>query len=640
MRLRPAGCSVDNIPPKCADNTVWPHAGLFPYAFDASYPNYASGTDFLAKIGIDVEVRDFNSNKKDAKGIFSFFWDMDKLLSDPNRSSAPGDPVAFTSDAVGPMDNFKLPDTSCAKDADNTQGFFWKKGYDLYCSGSWPYDICAKNSGTACEQDINGEAFPSSCGCTPENAAQWPEDGVDDVVYGFKEFYNWSNKLAATPDVTQLKINMEQWYPEALSWVGEVCNADNSNASTCYSGAATGGRLRLYRDRVGRWQPWLDAWRTATTYTDANAWCVPPSPVDLPKDEKDYIAARSTEWGSIDSVTACLAYNKDNDTRFQTCLTDLNKAISDNCPTTIPAIPTSCYDHLPRSLLGAFPLSDYDPCEAASDYVNWVTQSRDLAANTQKDKFAQREVLLKGMKDKALTAALTVAAFKTKLDDFLDGSVVQALFNAYNSVTNNPPNKLQNYVIYGWRDFPKRHGQKAYWHIVRAEVKAPGNCPGGGCGTDRLAWVRSYTKGFLGMTRCYELTDHTGKVYATATRWDEDHYFPIYFANKFLLWQATFNKPGSPVETGDVSTDIDTACGNLKGLGLNDKTKNALRDHTDMNTTDEKKIFSDAFMLNQPGGECWELANRLLNKGVSSQTCAQYFLNGNHIDIKFVKCQE
>ncbi|MBI4309727.1 MAG: hypothetical protein HY591_05300 [Candidatus Omnitrophica bacterium] len=305
---------------------------------------------------------------------------------------------------------------------------------------------------------------------------------------------------------------------------------------------------------------------------------------------------------------------------------------------------------MPRSLKGAEPSYDFDPCTgtlASSNYYNWVKDSHVLARDFQRSKFQARAAYLRGMKFKAAAAAQAMQAFKTSLDTFLaPGGPAQKLSQAL-SEASQAVSQMPNFVVYGWQDPKPPNNKRAYWHIVRVEVQAPARCSTGkccdgitqNCNINKLPWVKTYTKGFLGMTRCYELKDYNGKVGTRITRWDENH-DAITFANKLPLWQLFFHKPGPLAEE-----TMDTACiGN--NIGFSAATLGALGLVVpDIGTSEALK---GAFMFNAvptagPQLQCWNAVNQMLNRGVRTQTCAQYFLNTGtdgkkHLDLKFVSC--
>ena len=80
-----------------------------------------------------------------------------------------------------------------------------------------------------------------------------------------------------------------------------------------------------------------------------------------------------------------------------------------------------------------------------------------------------------------------------------------------------------------------------------------------------------------------------------------------------------------------------------KAVGVNSSTVNALVNVGVDNSS--AQALSGAFMLNaQPSGgsaagQCWSTVNQLLDRGVKTKTCAEYFGHtGKHMQIKFVPC--
>jgi len=639
-------CGTDTTPPGCANTAVWPHADTYPLAYDPTYPDYINGTSFLAKFGLDAEVKVFAQSDVQgapqitpppspvSSGIYSFLWDMDTIQASPDPT--PAAPDTRYSDKLGLPDgsgeipHFKADPATCVTAAD-PHGFWWKKGADLYCSNTWPYDQCATSP--TCNP-----ADPATCGCTATT------DPLDDVVYGLKQFDAWALKLLAQDHAT-LAAQLDRWYPQAATWIGPQC--DGTNDLVCFDNQSehNGGLLHSYSARLGYWKPMLDDWLAATTYSDANAWCVPPDDTGLSTYEKDAINAGGATWGGLQSVIQCLDYNSHNvdpapdgaHRSFKACLDDVNALA---CPGS-PAKPASCND-LPRSLVpGAEPA--FDPCAVpTSNYRTWINDSYTKAV-PQAAKFAARKTYLQNMKTKAQALSPLMANFKVQLDDFLNGPGVASLILARQNFNTLYLDKLPNLIIYGWRDQkPPKNGSRneGYWHIVKAEANIPTTLP----------WIRTWTQGFLGMTRCYGLTADVGTTAVTVTRWDEDHDQSLYFANHIPLWKAVFHKPGTP----ELSTaSLDSACagspstdGSLvgwKAIGVNSSTVNALVSAGVDGSTAQN--LSGGFMLNaQPGGgssasTCWNTVTQLLGRGARTKTCAQYFGHvGNHMQIKFVPC--
>jgi len=272
--------------------------------------------------------------------------------------------------------------------------------------------------------------------------------------------------------------------------------------------------------------------------------------------------------------------------------------------------------------------------------VRWVQDSYTLAV-PQAAKFAARKTMLQSMKTKAETASAAINTFKPLLDNFLNGPA-QTLVAARQNFNATYIAQLPHFIIYGWRDQkPPKNGNRTagYWHVVRVDAEIPST----------LAWVRTWTRGFLGMTRCYALTDYNGVIKTTVTRWDEDH-DPLAFANHLPIWRAVFHKPGTsdtPVQSldtacaGSVTPESPTFSG-WNAIGVNPNTLTALINIGTDNSS--LKALEGAFMFNADpaggsGAQCWSAVNTLLGRGVSSKTCAQYYGgSGAHMQIRFTPC--
>ena len=202
---------------------------------------------------------------------------------------------------------------------------------------------------------------------------------------------------------------------------------------------------------------------------------------------------------------------------------------------------------------------------------------------------------------------------------------------------------LANFVIYGWqskavsgRGPDGTDPDKGYWHLLRVEAFAPKRCYGQ-CGTSKLPWVKTWTSGgFFNRKRCYGLVDTDGTTIARVTRYDEDHDSPgAKFANSQLLWKFRFTNPGvvsSWVPGNVLSTDCRHPI--TYDQGVSPATVIAL---------------DGAFMLNNNPVKdpsvspvCWDLVNRLLDRGVQTTTCARYYYDAsiNHMSLKFTICNQ
>ncbi len=389
--LRPGDCPPDIVPTACTDISVWPHSPTYYYPYDPSYPNYG-GTSFLAKLGVDAEVRPFK--KGDAKGFFPFLWDMDSYLWD--GGTQPKDPATVqassnglgagsldsrVTDRIGQMDNFQALDNVCVGDPGSgtaaATGFWWKKGAEKYCTTSWPYEQCARDTNCNNNPGIN-------CGCQAGMGQAYPEDYLDDMVYGLRQFYMWSRSLLGqSGDMDELNdtlsSSIDTWYPNAAEWIGPPCTG--SNDYVCYDGGRngnSGGLLHVYLQRLQNWSLLLTAWINRD-FSAPDAWCVPDNPNaatnGLSAQENALINAAGP-WGSLDGVVACLDYNSLNDQRFKRCYDKITAPTF--CSVPNPPMPPEC-QNLPRSLVPG-PLPAFDPCAIpTSNFAQWTQQSYTLS---------------------------------------------------------------------------------------------------------------------------------------------------------------------------------------------------------------------------------------------------------------------
>lgn len=222
---------------------------------------------------------------------------------------------------------------------------------------------------------------------------------------------------------------------------------------------------------------------------------------------------------------------------------------------------------------------------------------------------------------------------------------------------------LPYHAIYGWQDEPRPGDPpgSGRWHIVRADARIPEKCDLA-CGESQLVgsdpgwpYVRTYTKKW-GMKRCYELSRTTGVVKARVTRFDETGRFStLLFPNAVEIWKPTFERGDRP-QTANPD--------NIEGTCLSSMVPNPGEADAYLGS-----YYYGAFILNKrvdnaaflaclagcgadmacqaacPRGnaDCWDLANRLLAGGVTSEACAQYYFHGgtpNGMDFKFVPCQD
>ena len=220
---------------------------------------------------------------------------------------------------------------------------FWKKGGDRFCAqpappDQWPYfGICPAKFGLCKEDDGLGGEIDRPCACgepgaTPPGAPDpyWPDDPLDDVIYGMPEFFDWAITTIFPIPANDLTNNFDQWYPEAALWIEPGTENDSVAALRggvarpgidCYSCNKRSGTLWIWlveliqvRDRL---QKWLENKYVGDTCEEV--WCVPDDTCPLVKaDEKATFGT-----GTIEDVINCLEHNTTtgggNAARFQTC---------------------------------------------------------------------------------------------------------------------------------------------------------------------------------------------------------------------------------------------------------------------------------------------------------------------------------
>ena len=175
---------------------------------------------------------------------------------------------------------------------------FWKRGGDRFCSNTppdgWPYwGECPKYRPGACTEVIDPETIETidpgcACGEDGTDPVEWPDDLLDDLVYGINFFADWAKEILAK-DADSLGKEFKTWYPEAAQWIEP--GADNvpppTNAShctdtaCCYVCDAEDGELYKWYKAILEMKTRLEAWRN-TPFAGTQCrevWCVPPEEV-------------------------------------------------------------------------------------------------------------------------------------------------------------------------------------------------------------------------------------------------------------------------------------------------------------------------------------------------------------------------
>lgn len=467
---------------------------------------------------------------------------------------------------------------------------WWKKGDQRYCSTIPPYD-----------QDCIGKQCQSSCAAPAciDDSENWGEQCLPD-----KECADTGiNKALWTEDqIDNIRYTLDSF----IGWADETINKSTADIASDFlnwytSQAGTwigiGGQLDQTVVSLTTWKTILSSW-LGRIYPASNCYdfCLPP---------KGCSGYDSDTPATIDNIIACLWDNYED-----------NK--------------------------------DSDP---------------NLAA-----KFSTRAVFLSSAKDRV---ANIINAITTALDSqpsaplnftrFLSDPRVQALLDEVERL-QNVPLEASLLAIYGWKSRPadNRKG-KYFWHIVRSEARIPGRC-NNRCGRDAPGDAGNHEPGWPWVKRyepnraetCYVLgdsfdryadgTENTdchddykewshatkcfkgGTVKSRVTRYDEDKDLALTFANTVPIWQMVFHHPARQAasqSSKDLIAQLPSQC-DPNGDGafiINDITKNV---------------------------DCWNTVGYLLQRGVMSQTCAEYFFHQNPTEgnsarngfsMKFSSCQ-
>ncbi len=244
------------------------------------------------------------------------------------------------------------------------------------------------------------------------------------------------------------------------------------------------------------------------------------------------------------------------------------------------------------------------------------------------------------------------------------------------------PSGLPYEAVYGWQtpDPPR-------WHIVKVEARIPGKCDDA-CNTDQnparldpaWPWIETWTKGFLDTTRCYEMRSTEGIVKTRVTRFDERRDSSMLsFANGVPIWQFKYAHPERPVDytTTNIynpATELGVcgdsminefppgnwlgnplciaACGPepvcAAGCAVDPDPpmcESLCPRDPPCVTLCGQPFYQGAFILNEEidDPECWRSVHNILTRGVTSETCAQYYWQGgmrHGMNFKFVPCKE
>lgn len=239
-----------------------------------------------------------------------------------------------------------------------------------------------------------------------------------------------------------------------------------------------------------------------------------------------------------------------------------------------------------------------------------------------------------------------------KLTEFLDGPAQDLIDERI--AFDEEELGISFQVIYAWQSEPPKHRvekgiEDGYWHIARVDARLPSRCYdrcGVGGGSDPLwPWVESYTKDDINVSAaigiyipntiiCYRLVSTDGIVKMRVTRFDEDRdKSEIRLPTGQKLWDYRYFHPDRESEdlTGLASGGAGSSCNNLVLKG----------------PPGHEDIYQGAFMMNKridegdlANSDCWDRVNEILDSGVMSEICAQYFVreNDESMGFQFIKC--
>lgn len=248
---------------------------------------------------------------------------------------------------------------------------FWKRGGDRFCSAAvdafgrpnYPYATqCAKNNpslsaGSPCPDGdcLCGE---TSSGGDAANPINFPDDVLDNLIYGLGDFIAWAQGLLAQGP-SALAMDFVYWYPDAAAWIEPGTVASSAVRGTdCFDQTCQkeDGYLVRWLKEIKMMINRLEAFRT-TSYVGSGCdqvWCVPPG--WCPAVQLDEAATFGN--GNIEGVIACLDHNVNykvgtatgNAERFQACYDACSQCTgAGNCG----GVNAAC-DPLPRSLVPGF----------------------------------------------------------------------------------------------------------------------------------------------------------------------------------------------------------------------------------------------------------------------------------------------
>jgi len=228
-------------------------------------------------------------------------------------------------------------------------------------------------------------------------------------------------------------------------------------------------------------------------------------------------------------------------------------------------------------------------------------------------------------------------------DDYWDSPTEQIIWQRHH-IDKGEEQKLPSVAVYVWRDglipdYKKARSdgsREGYVHAVKVEARIPKRC-NDACLARRWPYVATKSHTF---ERCYYLAADRGRVKARVIRFDEDPDVGIVprFPGGAAIWKPRYHHPtNTPVGPG-LLDPVFSIC-DLPDDPAYDPVIKILRNfswHQQYHVSGAPiSPFGHAFMLNHvPWREktsdaynvCWDTVHqRMLEKGVVSDTCAEYY---------------
>ncbi len=312
------------------------------------------------------------------------------------------------------------------------------------------------------------------------------------------------------------------------------------------------------------------------------------------------------------------------------------------------------YDIITENLIDAGPSCDLTDMGDPST-SGWLTNTRQsaLEAANQVAKFSTRSAFLVNRLAEANNLINLLGNAQTQLNNFLtcgaepdttdDGPACE-LIKARIALSNQALG-LPYQAIYVWQSDPPPNRAEGYWHAVRVDTRLSGKCDEacgpGGYPNSGDPWPRITNGdedsfwGDIEFRDCFFLDEaqNDGVVKARVTRFDEERDANnLKFPGGLSIWNFKSNHPSREAKFGSIASDIIAAnCTDFMVDGPNPVPA-------------DRDIYKGAFILNEEtfdNQECWRAMNEHLSRGITSETCAQYYFHeGNNagFGFRFVPC--